>query len=583
MEKQCSVRGDYSLETGGDRVNRSFLISLVAAAVVTACTHVPPAQVTSVRHAEDRLHTGGEYLDFQYHVLSEDRHASALKFEGYLLAFEKSNRELIGFESPWLSCSFGSTYERRREIFKESGLKYKSELIDNYPAWVNFACKRLDDRARVFLSHAVKFEFEETPIRHLSPSILFSVYPTNHQGEAAPAGILSCNDLPSTSTPDGSRCKGTDKIYQAGWDYLSNVLPVELGTKLASGQYTHVIVASMGWNTHELETIQNYNSLIGNLLDAARPDRFKVAHSDDFRPLFIGLAWPSAWTFRTGRVAALIRGMSVINKGYDADELGMTWYGQLVHVALRQAIAQASLKSTRRPTVVTIGHSYGARALSYAVAACPFFGDLTVGQCQAAPIADIVIGLEAAYNRSRFLAPSADGSYPDGTLDLYIYRDGSPLQRYDVLLGHGTRHFYIWSTYDDATSRFNLIGGADNVCSYAKTHSDTFALVPCTQTVAAVYVGKRRNDVPSEGEVLALEACKTASNYMDLVGPCQVSSGPVKPPRFITTSDRVLLIDGSGIARNETPLHGGGAHSDIYKWEIGNIIWQIIRDNSRKQ
>jgi len=556
---------------------------LVSTAIVTltaACAGVPPAPLSSVRHAEDRLGTGSDYLDFQYHVLSEDRHASSLKFEGYLLAFEKSRRELIGFESPWLSCSFFATEARREAIFNESGLDYKAELIEAYPEWVNFACKRLDDRARIFLSHAVKFQFEAAPIPHLAPSILFSVYPTNHQGAGQPPGLLTCDDLPSMTTPDGPRCSGGDRIYTAGWSYISQQFAKELAEKLSSGKFTHVIVASMGWNTNELETIQNYNSLIGNMLEAARLDEFKIG-GKEFRPLFIGLAWPSAWTFRTGALASFFRGLSVINKGYDADELGMTWYGALINVALREAIEDKSV--TRRPTVITIGHSYGARALSHAVAACPFFGNLKVADCRSEPTVDVTIGIEGAFNRSRFLSPKPDGSYPDGTFDIYIYRDGSPLQRYDALLSYGTRHFYIWSLYDGATTRFNLIGGGDHICKFTGGHSSRFSVMPCMSTVNKVYDHARPDGVHADEEAIAMDACKTAAAYLEPGCPILGTGEQPTSDGFVTTSDRVLLIDGSGFIHNETPLHGGGAHSDIYKWEVGTVIWRIIRDNSRMQ
>jgi len=40
---------------------------------------------------------------------------------------------------------------------------------------------------------------------------------------------------------------------------------------------------------------------------------------------------------------------------------------------------------------------------------------------------------------------------------------------------------------------------------------------------------------------------------------------------------RVVLLDASGVIRHTTPLHGGNAHSDIYKWEVGYILWQAIK------
>jgi hypothetical protein len=254
-------------------------LSGVTVLLLAGCASVPPPHMSSIRHAEARLGTGGEFLDFQYHILSEDRHASALKFDGYLFGFEKSRRERIGFKSPWLSCSFFSTFEARERIFAESRLEYKKDLIRDYPEWVNFACKRFDDRKRIFLSHAVTFTYEQDPIPHVSPTLTFSVYPTNHQGQGALDDVLKCSDEPLVNQPDETRCSGkySEKIYTAGWGYLTKMFTTELAAKLRGASYTHIIIASMGWNTTELETIQNYNSLMGHLFDAAKRDAYKVA------------------------------------------------------------------------------------------------------------------------------------------------------------------------------------------------------------------------------------------------------------------------------------------------------------------
>ena len=118
------------------------------------------------------------------------------------------------------------------------------------------------------------------------------------------------------------------------------------------------------------------------------------------------------------------------------------------------------------------------------------------------------------------------------------------------------------------------------VCQFAGAYSEQFSLMSCAQTAANVYASARRGDVPSDEETIALDACKKAASYLELVPPCSSQVDPVQPGQFIT-KNQVLLIDASGIVHNETPLHGGGAYSDIYKWAIGTVIWQIIRDNSR--
>jgi len=151
-------------------------------------------------------------------------------------------------------------------------------------------------------------------------------------------------------------------------------------------EYDSVILFVMGWNTSQEEAIRNFNSLYKNL---------KKASNNSINPLFIGVTWPSEWEV-SFLPDALVKLFSFPVKAKDADELGITWLGALIHYGL---------KDIKKPIYV-MGHSFGARATSMAV----FEGDVIyLDDRYKRRYVDTLISLQGAYSVKRFLPKGLEG------------------------------------------------------------------------------------------------------------------------------------------------------------------------------
>lgn len=67
------------------------------------------------------------------------------------------------------------------------------------------------------------------------------------------------------------------QAYVRSWDALA-FLKTRLREHLRPGHgYSHLVVASMGWNTDQVEAVRNFNSLM-KAVRKAGGDRFAAAH-----------------------------------------------------------------------------------------------------------------------------------------------------------------------------------------------------------------------------------------------------------------------------------------------------------------
>src|SRR4051794_2786461 len=135
----------------------------------------------------------------------------------------------------------------------------------------------------------------------------------------------------------------------------------------AAAAYSHIMVMIMGWNTDQERALRNFNSLIGNLADEAAALGIR-----DFRPLVIGVTWPSQWQLGEWSIVPgpIVRGVSFPFKRRDANDTGKyVLRDVIVHAVLaaRQDVA-ARVGRTGGPRLVMIGHSFGARAIVKALA-----------------------------------------------------------------------------------------------------------------------------------------------------------------------------------------------------------------------
>ncbi len=207
----------------------------------------------------------------------------------------------------------------------------------------------------------------------------------------------------SSDSENSEHCEQENRfegnLYQQSWQAMAALrhnLEADISAKKANDDptddYTHIFVLVMGWNTDQEEAVRNFNSIIGNL---------QKASEEQMKPLFIGLTWPSLWS--SSFIDPLAKMFSYPNKANDADEVGLSWLGVLIH----QTIKDLDVAKT-----IVVGHSFGARATSMATCVGPAITQ--DGTMLARNNIDLLVSLQGAYSISRF--------YPDRGIETPQYQ-----------------------------------------------------------------------------------------------------------------------------------------------------------------
>ncbi len=565
--------------------NAAWLLAL-ALATLAGCASYPPGEHKPLRFAEDVLGTNREELEWNFHSLLEykstdnevptyaagssagDRSANeipdfcalvlgqsdaavslrglGLQFPGYLLGIEKTRRQILGLEGgPWDPCDEVWT----PIIFGQSFLRAPVPGADGYDASTCFMKRRLDDRTRMFLSHVATFRpIANSSAPRIGGQLLYDVY--------------SRNDLLCTiqrAEAEFMPVRWRDGAYRAGREQGMETLKQALLADIENAEqraapYSHVFIYVMGWNTGEREAIENFNSLYGYLLDAAAADGNAGGR---FRPLFVGVTWPSTWSFGTGAWDQLVRASSLWNKKNDADELGATWTNYLLNEVI------ANIKRDHRSLrVVLVGHSFGARVAARSLYSCELLPD--PGACR--HTADLLVGLQAAFGRSRFdrgLSPA----WQEALLIHPLHHEGMPYTDFSRYDRFSTKQAYLWSRYDSATSAAAMMGGAnEEERTRCEQHRALFQHLPAPEEL----ISCQDNGEPSRplSDEDSLNPHRRVDHSDRLIGLV----------RDLDAGDqRVLLLDGAGFVRHNAPYHGGGAHSDIYNRETGRLTWELVK------
>jgi hypothetical protein len=305
----------------------------------------------------------------------------------------------------------------------------------------------------------------------------------------------------------------------------------------------------MGWNTLQVEAIQNFNSLVDRLQQTA-PGR-------PFRPYVIGVTWPSQW----GGSAAdgLDKTGSIFHKANDADELGGGWLAALLDHAIRPALKRDNNASGVPLPFTVIGHSYGARATSYAVCRGGFLKPpepLKVANADDSsekhPLVDLLVGLQAAYSLNRFSAHGAgyyEMTYPQGHC------------------AQASRLLYTASANDSAAeSAAWALNGAQ---------------FPAAMATYQRYCKANQQAGPADTERLRFNHWRAANTPL---GQTLIEADPECPAP--TTRSGFDYVDASAIINRPGYGTGGHAHSDIYRTEVARMIWHFMpdaRENAPKQ
>jgi hypothetical protein len=466
------------------RLGRKTLTPLALLTLLGACT------TTRLDKFETKLDVDSK-LKFEFHRIVDDPNGLGLRFPGLVLGFEKADRELIDCPQP-----DSADFSRHIDLQRAEGGKpstVREHLED-----------RLDDGKCIFLTHVVEYGLDQERSGIEARFIYRSVYPDPFSDPKGPQ-----------QPPNG--LEQVARYYERSWTMLdpaAGAPPAEkavhtaLETRLADDGYTHVILYTLGWNSGQTEALRNVNSLHLALLHGARAAGIS---STAFKPYPILVTWPSHWPWYAGP-------LSYVNKANDADELGAVFLNAIAHRLILPMAKSHGLRT------VAIGHSFGARALTRALASRAL---LAAGSDDIKW--DLLIGLQGAFSINRFAM--VRGSW-----------EGAP---YRWISKYASKVVLSWSEHDKANRQAlwsNHAGGSSGGARAVE--------------INAAYGEMHKPDIFDR----------------------QVLAGAADVPRYRTDlPHQVLYLNATQLVAFDNYAKAGGAHSDIYTEEMGSVISALIQ------
>ena len=158
--------------------------------------------------------------------------------------------------------------------------------------------------------------------------------------------------------------------------------------KFKNENYTHIIVASTGWNNDQNDSFNRYYNWVTQMEEESK------RRGIGFKPYFIGITWPSFW-------GPSVKFIDYFNKANDADELGLINVNQLIWKVVIPATETIKNENT---SVIMLSHSFGARIISRSIYSRTLFTnapDYTQGYLKQ-PI-DYFFIFQGAFNMRRYL------------------------------------------------------------------------------------------------------------------------------------------------------------------------------------
>lgn len=518
-------------------VNSRWAVLSSCLLVLAACSN----QSRVLEGQEETLEITGP-TEHKFHSVLYFPKGTALHYPGYVLALEKAPQDIVG--GPKFLDRSGAL----ASWFLNDEVEYFKDEIDlnwNLGSVALLEQMKTDSKA-VFISHIMRYStrtvFKSNPYTFTDHCFVYNSFLNEKVTGAAndSSRVLAWRNCPVTWSPQPS--EGTQSMYLSGMHALES-LRENLSGDLLGHRFTHILVIVMGWNTAQDEAVRNVNDIAGNLLEAAYEESAQPAKQhapkeqgsvqetlSHFRPLVIGVTWPSFWSTKLWNL------FSYPNKAGDADEIGVSW----LNVLLNKSIPAAVEASGSRAKFVVVGHSFGARAATRALFSSPA---LKTSQSNSEPQSeiDLLVGLQGAVSINRFHIGAGDEGAP--------YRDFSRM---------GTQIALTASRHDKAAGGpifwydpFGSINSHDTACTGEGWYGNVFECLRAEETSAA----------PEGRFALWRHGEKT---------PWVPSSDGPKRVLYIDTSD--------GVTQFNSPGSGGAAHSDIYRIPMGRLLWKLIRE-----
>src|SRR5262245_33548941 len=336
----------------------------------------------------------------RYHVLSERPFEIMLGWDGYVVALEKITKEIAYPEVVKSPAS---------HPYDLLITRYDDQMRAENPALVAHLANRYDDEKIMVVTHVLAYERQDVGVRYL-----YNIYDhaglrqdvcgegTKPKGPVVldrPTDAGTYSPLLKTPLVKPPACGAHEDFFSRGFEVLRTSLKDEVRERLRTGKYTHLVLASMGWDNDQVESVRRYGATMSVLAEAAR--RQQMA----FRPLVIGITWPSVWGwaswFDVGQLVYKLFGYG--NKADDADEVGYTIFNYLLNGLARSVVGEAGQPNL---PIIAVGHSFGGRGVSRA-----WFGDdllkPALKEGRRAPVA-VFIGLQPAFSINRFIRECPD-------------------------------------------------------------------------------------------------------------------------------------------------------------------------------
>lgn len=331
-----------------------FLV-IISAIFVASCSTSPPRRLEPI---EKDLQTDGQTTMLFHSTLYYPVEIS-IKFDGYIIGIEKSPSGIISKENDIIFSDM-----------QEAGLTKKQ------------AEDKIIDKKLIFISHIIKNNEQQGGIDNCA---VYNAYENKNHPEVKQL-IKNCSD------EEANNNYAINDLYNASWNALDR-LEYSINDRLKKYNYSDIIIITMGWNTVQEEAARNFNSIVSNL---------KRSSGENFNPLIIGVTWPSQW--ESDWLSPLYKLFSFPVKSADADELGITWLGVLLH---------KTIKNINKDIPVTvIGHSFGSRASSVASCIGPAINQ-TGEKIKLNKIKNL-INIQGAFLSKRFFGSMENGIYYPG-------------------------------------------------------------------------------------------------------------------------------------------------------------------------
>lgn len=236
-----------------------------------------------------------------------------------------------------------------------------------------------------------------------------------------------------------------------------------------------------------------------------------------FNPLFIGITWPSFYANRW--FDPIWEVLSYHPVADRADILGLSWLGVILNDVI--------LPLSKKVEVSIIGHSFGARAATMGLCVGPGILPRSGESIRQNPKGTVenFIGLAPAFSLSRFI----DEDYR--FYENVYYQDYCPMIKRFVFTASREDGAFMPVFWSDA------VGDHDFMLEYCKNRQPVS--VSCIAT-------------DSQGKI---------NDY--------------------NPAHKVTYIDTSALMKYTMPGTEGGGHSDIYRPEVGHLLWNILNGARR--